>query len=305
MAARSGNRKIHGFLSLFCILPFPIVIMKYYSCLLYFFLLLFLISCSSIKTEGPDLNAAITGHWLIIYPDHQPGTRSEREIYGKYQDSLVKLFGLKLVSFHPDGSFSEIDSLAGKGRWRVSADSTVEVRNGGPGFHHFISKYEDFEKDTLLLTEYIPLEKRPVKVVWTLKKISAEDEGFQLFQQEANTWRKQSSQPESEQQIRKRLSEMLEYYNEYFKLVSLESAYILPLRVPLPFSYYQHAIRVKDELSPHFVSIFYDSTDASKAHEILKETVTNTGDYFPRKKDFVLEYASYMELLSQKIASRK
>ena len=144
-----------------------------------------------------------------------------------------------------------------------------------------------------------------MKVVWTLKKISAEDEGFQLFQQEANTWRKQSSQPESEQQIRKRLSEMLEYYNEYFKLVSLESAYILPLRVPLPFSYYQHAIRVKDELSPHFVSIFYDSTDASKAHEILKETVTNTGDYFPRKKDFVLEYASYMELLSQKIASRK
>ncbi len=279
--------------------------MKFYKHLLPACIICILAGCSSIKTEGPDLNEAITGNWLIIYPDHQQTTRSEREIYARYQDSLVKLFGLKLVSFHADGSFSEMDSLSSSGRWAVSEDSTVEVSNGGSGFHRFISKFEEFEHDTLKLSEYIPLEKRPVKVVWTLKKISADDEGFLLFQPGANKWRTPSSTPESEQLIRQRLSAMLEYYNEYFKMVSLESAYFLPSRVPLPFSYYQHAIRVKEELSPHFVSIFHDSADASKAHEILKETVSNTGDYFPRKKDFVLEYASYMELLSQKIASKK
>ncbi|MGZ5287034.1 MAG: hypothetical protein ACXWB9_07615, partial [Flavisolibacter sp.] len=247
------------------------------------FLFIMIFSCRSVKNEEPDLPSSLIGNWLIIYPDHKLDTRSEREIYGRHQDSLIKLFGLKLVSFHADGSFSEMDSMKHKGKWTVSEDSTFEIRNGGMGFSHFISKYEDFEKDTLQLLEYIPLEKRPIKVIWHLKKIKTDDEAMPLFQPAANNWRNQPARPESEQEIRKRLSAMLEYYNEYFKLVSKESAYFLPVRVALPFSYYQHAIGVKDEISPLFSKVFYDSADAGKAYNILKETVTNTGDYFPRK----------------------
>ncbi len=263
------------------------------------------VSCSSVKTEEADLPTKLTGHWLIIYPDHKLDTRTEREIYGKYQDSLVKLFGLKLVSFHADGSFTEMDSIESKGQWSISEDSTFEVRNGGMGFNRFISKFEGFEKDTLQLMEYIPLEKRPIKVIWNLKKMKTGDEAMLLFQAGANDWRKRPARAETEEEIRKRLSAMLDYYSKYFKLVSRESTYFLPPRVALPFSYYQHAIRVKDELPPLFTSVFYDSADAVKAHNILIETVNNTGDYFPRRKDFVLEYASYMELLGQKIAVRK
>src|SRR5829696_4776692 len=60
------------------------------------FCFLLFVSCNGDSNKNPA--EAMTGNWLILYPDHHLKTRSERDVYGKYQDSIVNLFGLKLIS---------------------------------------------------------------------------------------------------------------------------------------------------------------------------------------------------------------
>jgi hypothetical protein len=54
-------------------------------------------------------------------------------------------------------------------------------------------------------------------------------------------------------------------------------------------------------MSDQFISFFYDEAQAEKAWEFLDHSVRIARDEFPRKKDFVVEYAAFMEILSRHI----
>lgn len=260
-----------------------------------------ILSCHSKTGLEKEQPFTVTGNWLILYPDHQLRNEKERRIYSEYQDSIVQLFGLKLVQFHPDESFSELDSVHKKGKWTLSKDSTLEVRDGGKGFNRFIAKFESLADDTLQLTEFVPLGGRPIQLVWNLKRIHDDEEAAMLFKPENNQWRIKPSQPETEDELRKRLGAMLNYYSDYFHLIGAESIYFIPSRIALPFKYYQRAIRLESEMDDHFKNMFFNDEQAEMAKNILQSTLTNLEDYFPRRKDFVAEYAAYLELMARKI----
>jgi len=254
------------------------------------------LSCNNKKEEsGID---ALTGHWIILYPDHHIKTRSERDVYGKYQDSIVNLFGLKLLNLNENGGFVEVDSLLKtSGKW-MAENETFQIREGGKGFNPFKASVHGLENDTLQLLQYLPLENERIKVVWHLKKVDEDTVALKLFTPEMNEWRKKPSGPESEEALRKRLINMLLFYSDYLKLVSKESSYFLLSRVRLPFHYYQHAIGMREEMSAAFVNLFYDEDDAKKAYDLLQATIQLLKGRFQRDENFVVEYAQFFKRMA-------
>lgn len=213
------------------------------------------------------------------------------------QDSIISARGLKLVQFFSDGSFQQLDSMGKKGKWNVT-DKEIVVIQGGEGFHEFQTEFFDYKDNELRTIEYVKKDDETMKLVWHLKKI----DGGALFKEASNRWRKKPQQPESVEQIKTRLSDMLGFYADYYKLVSKESSYFIPTRVVVPLNFYQHAIGIKPfENSSPFTGFFYDSTQAMKAYKYLSAAMTATAEDFPSENNFVDEYAIYMEMLSKAV----
>jgi hypothetical protein len=96
---------------------------------------------------------------------------------------------------------------------------------------------------------------------------------------------------------------MLHYYSLYYEMVSKESAYFSQSRVFLPFKYYQHSmgLRAFNDKS-NFSHFFYTTQQAEQAHAILSGAMDKIRNKsFPSGKDFVIEYAMFMNKLAEQI----
>lgn len=220
-------------------------------------------------------------------------------MYGAHQDSIVSLYGLKLISFKADGFFVETDSiLKPPGKWTFTKDSLLRIQEGGRGFNPFTTLFQSFDNGTLQLIQHLPLDGEKIELVWHLKKI--ENDAAQLFEPSANEWRRKPTAPETGKEMRKRVASMLNYYSDYFKLIGKEAIYFSPARVPLPFRYYQHAIGLNADLSPAFRNLFYNEADAAKAFAILQQAMRDANE-FPRDDNFVIEYGLFIKQMAGKI----
>lgn len=259
-------------------------------------LLIGLVSCSSpIKKKNTE--EILPGDWLVLYADHKLTNRKQREIYGRYQDSILNGKGLKLLSLIKDKSFQQLDELELRGKWAVENNQLL-INNGGAGFEHFKTDLTDFKNDTLQITEHVQLEGESIRLVWNLKKVDAPG----LFSTKNNAWRKKPTAPEKVEEIEHRVIEMLQYYSRYYKLVAKESIYFIRNRVALPFNYYQHAMSLKPfDAQSDFSKLFYDASQAQMAHALLQmATVLAESDY-PGGTNFVDEYAEFMKILAVKV----
>lgn len=278
---------LRGFFAYICGMPPPLIVAL---------LLLCLVSCNS-DSRQQQLKKDLTGDWLVLYADHKLTNSEQRRIYGQIQDSIITIRGLKLVQFHADGSFQQLDKPVVKGKWNVT-DKEIYIIEGGEGFTDFHTEFFDFKDDVLRTAEFIKRDDETIKLVWHLKKI----DGSSLFKDAVNLWRKKPEQPETDQQIKTRLSDMLGFYADYYRLVSKESSYFIPSRIAAPLNFYQHAIGMKefDGQAP-FAGFFYDSTQAAKAYEYLSQSLLVTAESFPSGGSYVDEYAKYMEMLSRQV----
>lgn len=253
--------------------------------------------CKSLNKQKPT--EAVTGNWLIIFPNHHLKTAHEREVYSRHQDSIVSLYGLKLISLSANGTFTEVDSLLkSTGKWMFTTGSLLKIQEGGKGFNPFSTTFKKFDNDTLQLTQYLPLENEKIKLVWYLKKVGDGNQATKLFEASSNNWRNKPGAPEPATVMRKRLAEILHYYAGYFTLISKEATYFIPARVPLPLRYYQHGLGLNAELSPDFNALFFNATDAKKAYIILQQAmraieIPSTGD------NYVIEYGQFLKKMGE------
>lgn len=270
----------------------------------FFFIFLFSGSCLSKKDHVFIPKEEIKGNWLILYPQHILKTDQQRKKYGKAQDSIVNIMGLKLVSFKSNGEFVQADSLfGGHGKWIINDTGSLKITSAGKGFENFAGTLTGIKNDTILIEELVSLEKEPIKLVWHLKKIFTGGDEGSLFKNEMNQWRKKSTRTETEAEIKNRVVSMLKYYSLYFKVISLESVYFSPARVLLPFLYYQHGVGLK-QFNPldHFTICFFNTANAKKGYEILKDGFEKTKDQdFPSGENYVIEYSKYFDLLAKAI----
>ena len=267
--------------------------------------LLILVFLSQLGCKSPsDKNALrneVTGNWFFVYPDEILSTKRQEKVYAAIQDSLVTGKGVKLVSFLENGTFIQWDSTIRKGKWGILEDKQVVVNGAGKGFENFKAVYQGTTDKEMILTEVLNADGEKIKINWHLKKISS-GKAAQLFDPENNKWRNTPTANESDEEIKKRLSKMLAYYSVYFKLVSEESSYFMPIRIMLPLRFYQHAIGMNEFDEKHrFVSLFQSSVQAKKAYDILKVLVNNSTYNYSKMDSYSLEYSYMLEKLSEDI----
>lgn len=245
----------------------------------------------------------MTGNWFVVYPQEKTDNESQDKLYAVTQDSIVDEKGLKLISFMDNGEFIQWDSTILRGRWGIMDESRVVVSGAGKGFQNFKTVYADGENDEALLTKNLNINGERLQLEWHLKKINSGD-ALKLFGAEANSWRNKPTAPESEEAMKKRLSQMLAYYGIYFKLISEASSYFMPKRVMLPITFYQHAIGIKEFDEEHrFNSLFYQAADTRKGYQLLT-AVLNSADFDYPDKDknsYSLEYSYMLTYLSKEI----
>jgi hypothetical protein len=243
----------------------------------------------------------LQGNWLIVSPDHRLKNGRQEVIYSKIQDSIVGLTSLKLISLSDKGIFRQMDSMGKTGKWGMSADDVVFIENGGQGFDNFNAKFTSYEDDLLELTEFVEAQGEKIELVWNLKKVNGKFSS-KLFDDAKNRWRIRPAQPETEAQIKQRLSEMLNYYSDYYSLVTKESSFFVTTRVILPFKFYQHGMGITpfDEQS-YFVRLFFDKVQAEQAWKYLELMISALRHDFPRGDDYLQEYAAFMQTMADKI----
>ena len=266
------------------------------------FLFLFcfvLASCLNVNKQTFNAQKEIQGNWLILYPKHILKTNTQRQIYIKAQDSIVSLFGLKLVSFTGNGEFVQIDSLFDShGKWAVADTGNLTVKAGGKGFENFKGTVVGVVNDTILVEEMVRMGDENIKLIWHLKKIEANDKGASLFDKNKNLWRQKPLKKENDKEIKDRVIAMLRYYSLYFKVVSEESIYFSPSKVFLPFTYYQHGVGLIG-FDNNFSGCFYDVNDASKAYQLIQRVVEDARELeFPSRGNYVTQYSDYFERLA-------
>ncbi len=262
-----------------------------------------LFSCTFLEKEKKDFSKSIAGDWLILYADHELVNAEQRKLYATAQDSIIALLGLKTISFKEKGVFVQTDSLFGPaGKWSLNPENNnLFIRNGGKGLDFFAGNLTGIRHDTMQIVETIELGDEKIQLTWFLKKIT-DKKNLALFDEDKNWWRKKPG-IETDAGLRKRVKAMLQYYSLYYELVSKESAYFSQARVFLPFKYYQHSmgLRAFNEKS-NFSRLFNTTQQAEQAHAILSGAMDKIlHKSFPSGKDFVIEYAMFMDKLAEQI----
>lgn len=213
------------------------------------------------------------------------------------------MLGLKTISFLEKGIFLQTDSLFKSiGKWNLNPENNnIFIRNGGKGLDFFAGNLTGIHKDTMRIVETAILSGQKIKLTWFLKRIT-DKKAQALFSEEKNGWRKITGS-ETDIQLRKKIKAMLLYYSLYYEIVSKESAYFSQSRVFLPFKYYQHSMGLRpfNEKS-NFSHFFYTTQQAEQAHTILSGAMNKIQNKsFPSGKDFVIEYAVFMNQLAEQI----
>lgn len=253
-------------------------------------------------SQQEKIYQSITGDWLIVYPDHQLKGARQREIYARMQDSIIALTGLKLVRFTEEGQFRQMDSINDPGNWKLSLANEVYIHDGGKGFNDFKADYASYQNETLRIIEYVKKGGEEIRLVWNLKRIPKNARFSDLFSERRNAWRRKPLKPETPGELKQRLALVLTYYADYFKLVTANSRYFTPSRVMIPFTYYQHAMGLRDfDDNAAFAKLFFNRDQAVKAYHFLEQALYNQRKEFPSGKDFVEEYALFMEKLSDEV----
>lgn len=264
---------------------------------------LFFSSCTFWQTREQDPVKAITGNWLILYPEHELTTVDQRKAYSKAQDSIVSLFGLKTISFLEGGAFFQSDSIfKPAGNWHFNPENkNLFIRNAGKGLEFFKGAFSGIRRDTMQLIETIILDGEEIKLTWFLKRI-ADKKRATLFTAEGNWWRKVVA-AENNEQLKNRMKALLDYYSLYYEMVSKESAYFSQSRVFLPLRYYQHSMELKpfSEVSS-FSRLFQTPQQARDAYYILAAAFEKSKqEKFPAGQDFVIEYSMFIKRLAATI----
>ncbi len=262
-----------------------------------------LILLAACKQEGKKkLHQVVEGNWFVVYPDDNLLTEKQDDIYAVIQDSITDLKCLKLISFKAGGEFIQIDSASTKGKWGTKDNEFVMVNDGGNGFENFKAQFSSYsEEDSVLkITETVRVKGENLRFVWNLKRLET-GERAKLFDEKMNNWRNKPPAPETEEQLSKRLSQMLLFYSGYFQLISEEASYFMPMRVHMPLKFYQHAIGMKDfKPESKFASFFYSEEEAKMAYNLLTASIKNS-DFGDVKggNSYTREYSQMLKIMAK------
>ncbi len=102
--------------------------------------------------------------------------------------------------------------------------NVVQVAGGGEGFDRFYTRFTSY-KAVRGLIELAEARGEKLKLIWHLLRIE-KGGATALFDETKNKWRNKAVKEESDDEIRERLIQMLEYYAVYFQSIADKSSYL-------------------------------------------------------------------------------
>jgi len=277
--------------------------MRFICC---FWMLYVLTGCGPAMNTARDVQSRapqqtekmIQGSWMIYKVGTREATEAQLE---PLQDTLTRLrdrFELAVMNIAPRLFITE-DSMGRQQQygWQLLPPDMIELKGGAEVF-----EIVTLSDSTLTLALRIDNKKTHADALLACYRVDAERYGGKdLGHPSLNQWRKLPQQPETPVQIASRVAGLLRYDALYLEVLNnSNSDYFNTRKFHLPFSYYNGGMSLKpfNPASP-FAVLFYDSTDARKAHDLLKAHF-NTRPY-PRDKNYMLAYAAFMKGLAEVI----
>jgi hypothetical protein len=123
-----------------------------------------------------------------------------------------------------------------------------------------------------------------------------------VFKIDDLSWKKPPPESMGDDAIRKKLFQMVMYYEQFFRAMLANQIEVLAHRkILMPVAYYSNGIGLKPfEMTVGWEVFFGDQTGAQKAYAMLKKAYDDI-PYFPKRSNFFLQYADIFKILAGNI----
>jgi hypothetical protein len=248
------------------------------------------------------------GNWMLIRV-----TNSVKVVSGNsdalynYRDSVMEpLYNnleMTAFSFQPKGIVTVDDGKIEEstGQWFINDNKQLLLQ-----YKYLVEEdkslftIKHYWHDSLRLENPIGRNMDTLYVNYILQKLRTNDSVPNLFDPALNKWRTKSVQPESDEAIKVRLKRVLDYYSGYFANISGNNIPRFNIEKLLcPIKFYSGGIGMKKfKAEDAWTKVYYDSTDAHKAHGMLDQAFDKLKNYPDRGHNYAQEYAAALKMLA-------
>jgi hypothetical protein len=278
--------------------------------LLVLFVTTTLTSCQSYNAkEGlPFTKDSLMGNWMLIRVINSVNVVSENgEALYTYRDSVlapvVKNLELTAFYFQPKGVVTIDEGKIEKstGNWAFTDKKELLMQYKfllEKDKSRFIVKH--YWHDSLKLENNIGKKDDTLYVTYILQKLRTNDSIPDLFDPTLNKWRTKPTQPESDAAIKARMKQVISFYSGYFgNLFYNRVPYFNIEKLLCPIKFYSGGIGMKKfKANDEWTKVFYDSTDAHKAHGMLDQAFDKLKGYPDRGGNYSQEYFASLKMLA-------
>ena len=269
-----------------------------------------LTSCQSYNAkEGlPFTKDSLMGNWMLIRVTNSVKVESgNSELLYEYRDSvlqpIVKSLELTAFNFQPKGvvTLDEGKIETSTGNWAFTDKKELLMQYKflvEKDKSRFIVKH--YWQDSLRLENAIGKNQDTLYVNYIFQKLRTNDSVPDLFEPALNKWRTKPAQPESDAALKARLKQVINYYSGYFANISGNSIpYFNIEKLLCPIKFYSGGIGMKKfKAEDEWTKVFYDSTDAHKAHGMLDQAFDNLKGYPEHGRNYAQEYAEALKMVA-------
>lgn len=214
----------------------------------------------SLKMAFTSDKSMISGHWII---------QDEKTNYSN-EDNIVKFINLyddETYSIRADGD----DYVSGKWDFNSDEKCIVLVDNQKNSSKLFIEELSDKKLEIKNIIDQKSIFK---KHAYTKINLQKSDQDFNLinpYKPEYNKWRIKAERPETDAEIKKRVANLLYFYQVTFTEAVNKDVHTLVSEKSSPFIVASNGIAIFE--NQYWNDTFYSETDALKGYDLLKKII--------------------------------
>lgn len=259
-------------------------------------------------SDTPFSVDSVFGYWMVTAIGVQ---QTNTTLLPNDKAKLAQVLSdLKYVPLHfsNTGSLTQTNNIDFKLKflnWSFTEPDTLLIHGDSTQQFFLVKSY----KNGFLETECLPnpnLATKPkARLFCTFCRIRPEKEGItNLFSESLSMWRNPCDADASHDEIKARLKSLLLYNAAYIRGIFYSSYQAINTKhLNLPFDYYRGGMVLKPlQECINFQMLFGVTKTNTYAYSLLEEA-SKRSKYprIPQNKNYILEYATYMELLAKNL----
>ncbi|MBN9300049.1 MAG: hypothetical protein J0I41_23810 [Filimonas sp.] len=234
--------------------------------------------------------------WTYTYDASGSGTVLFK---GKPDSSFIPVPS-SFIDIQEDGNYAAYFSSFDNGKWSLINGKELKLVNSAGKEQVFVITKQ--ENDVLGLSPQTGVD-------YTFSGMDNHfaDAGSNPYSKENNLWLVKASHKESDEELKARLCNHLQFWEVYFKWARKQKLTTLTVRgLTTPIKMYGNgfALYAYNELPKTWTSLFYDSEDAEKAYNKLNDLIRSSNLNWPNTQNRFDMFISIFQQLHKQNCSR-